>query len=135
MLVSCSPATAKTKIPVSPTVSIDSPTPTITLIPTLATATSTPDPRLPPERWQEWPVVPDRLSPAMLEVYKRGQELGNNQQAFSKIGDGGVSTVWFLSHYDLGPAYYDLGEYADLQPVIDYFAGSFGRLSLAAGRG
>jgi hypothetical protein len=71
----------------------------------------------------------------MLEVYKRGQELGNNPQAFSKIGDGGVSTVWFLSHYDLGPAYYDLGEYADLQPVIDYFAGSFGRLSLAAGRG
>ncbi len=71
----------------------------------------------------------------MLEVYRRGQELGNNPQAFSKVGDGGISTVWFLSHYDLGPEYYNLGDYSDLQPVIDYFAGSFGRLSLAAGRG
>lgn len=79
--------------------------------------------------------MPDWLSPAMLEVYRRGQELGNNPQAFSKVGDGGISTVWFLSHYDLDPAYYNLGEYADLQSAIDYFAGSFGRVSLAAGRG
>jgi hypothetical protein len=110
------------------------PTPTASPIPTRA-ASLTPDPRLLPERWQEWPVVPERVSPRTLEIYRRGLELGNNPQAFSKIGDGGSSSVWFLTHYDLGPAYYNLGAYSDLQPVIEDFAGSFGRTSLAAGRG
>jgi hypothetical protein len=108
--------------------SIPSPIPT-------QVASLTPDPRLPPERWQDWPVVPERVSPRTLEIYLHGLDLGNNPQAFSKIGDGGASTVWFLSQYDLGPAYYDLGAYSGLKPVIDYFAGSFGRTSLAAGSG
>jgi hypothetical protein len=117
-----------------PTLTVLLPTPTPSPTPTRA-ASLTPDPRLPPERWQEWPVVPERVSPRTLEIYRRGLELGNNPQAFSKIGDGGASTVWFLTHYDLGPAYYNLGAYSDLQQVIEYFAGSFGRTSLAAGRG
>ncbi|HEX7619972.1 MAG TPA: hypothetical protein VF359_02095 [Anaerolineales bacterium] len=98
-------------------------------------ASLTPDLRLPPDRWQEWPVVPEIISPRMLEIYQAGLVLGNNPRAFSKIGDGEASTVWFLTPYDLGPAYYNLGVYTDLQPVIEYFAGSFGRTSLAAGRG
>ncbi len=77
----------------------------------------------------------ERVSPRTLEIYRRGLELGNNPKAFSKIGDGGNSTVWFLTHYDLGLAYYNLGAYSDLQSVIEDFAGSFGRTSLAAGRG
>lgn len=117
-----------------PTETIVLTTPTTSPIPT-QTASLTPDPRLPPERWQEWPVVPEHVSPRTLEIYRRGLELGNNPQAFSKIGDGGASTVWFLTHYDLDPAYYNLGEYSDLKTVIEDFAGSFGRTSLAAGRG
>jgi hypothetical protein len=109
-------------------------TPTISPIPPRF-ASLTPDLRLPPERWQEWPVIPEPISPRMLEIYRRGLELGNNPRAFSKIGDGEASTVWFLTSFDLGPAYYNLGAFSDLQAVIDYFAGSFARTSLAAGRG
>lgn len=101
----------------------------------LEIATASPSFRLSPERWQEWTVVPEGLSQAMLEVYQHGLERGNNPQAFSKIGDGEISTVWFLCHYDLAPVNYNLGVYTDLQPIIDYFTGSFGRASLASGRG
>ncbi len=87
-----------------------------------------------PVAWQEWPVVP-AVRPEMLAVYQRGLELGNDPAAFSKIGDGEISTVWFLDHYDRGPSGYDLGEHTDLVPVIQHFAGSFGRVSLAAGGG
>jgi hypothetical protein len=112
------------------------PTLTATSTPTsLPTLTPTPDPRLPPERWQEWPVVPGWLSQAMLEVYQLGLVRGNSPQAFSKIGDGEISTVWFLTNFDLGAAYYNLGEHTELQPVIANFSGSFERVSLAAGSG
>jgi hypothetical protein len=80
-------------------------------------------------------VVPERISPSTLEIYRRGLDLGSNPQSFSKIGDGAASSVWFLTHYDLGPTFYSLGPFSDLQPVIEYFAGSFGRTSLGAGRG
>jgi len=99
------------------------------------TASLTPDPRLPPERWQEWPVVPERVSPRTMEIYRHGLELGNDPHAFSKIGDGGASTIWFLTNYDLAPDYYNLGAFSSLQAVIDQFTDSFGRTSLAAGRG
>jgi len=60
---------------------------------------------------------------------------GNNPQAFSKIGDGEISTEWFFTAFDLGEGYYDLGPYQDLRSVIDYFGGSFGRIGIAARRG
>jgi hypothetical protein len=103
--------------------------PTETLIPS-----STPDTRISPERWQEWPVVPI-IRPEMEAVYQRGKDLGNNPGAFSKIGDGEISTVWFLTQYDLGPDNYHLGAYADLETVIQIFTGSFSHIGLAAGRG
>jgi hypothetical protein len=70
-----------------------------------------------------------------LAIYRRGLALGNDPHAFSKVGDGEISTVWFLTDFDLGPSYYNLGPYTDLQPAIEYFAGSFGRRSQAARRG
>ena len=79
--------------------------------------------------------MPTTVSARTLEIYRLGQELGNNPQVFSKIGDGEISTAWFFVSYDLGPAYYDLGAYADLKSVVDYFSGSFGRSSMAARRG
>ncbi len=42
---------------------------------------------------------------------------------------------YFLADYDLGPDVYRLGDYADLQPTIDYFKNSFSRPSLAAKKG
>jgi hypothetical protein len=102
-------------------------TPTITAIPTIIPAISCED-------WQSWPVIPI-VSESTRELYQRGQESGNNPNAFSKVGDGEISTDWFFSAFDLGEGYYDLGPYQDLRPVIDHFRGSFGRIGMAARRG
>jgi hypothetical protein len=69
------------------------------------------------------------------ELYQRGQVSGNNSHAFSKIGDGEISTEWFFTVFDLGEAYYELGSYQDLRPVIDQFSGSFRRIGMSARRG
>ena len=111
------------------------PPPGATAAPTLAdTATSTPDLRLPPERWQEWPVIPT-LSARAQQILRDGVARGNNPRAFAKVGDCETITDWFLVDFDKGARFYDLGPYADLQPVIDYFAGSFQRKSAASMRG
>ena len=75
------------------------------------------------------------VSPAMRRVYELGQSLGNDPHAFSKIGDSETFTSWFLAPFDGHLATYDLGPYNELQPVIDYFQGSFARQSLAARQG
>jgi len=79
-------------------------------------------------------VVPN-LSPRIKEVYRQGLALGNNSHAFSKVGDCGSTPAWFLGDFDRGSQFYSLGEYAYLQPVIEYYAGSFLRTSLAAKSG
>ena len=84
--------------------------------------------------WQSWPVIPS-VSKAVGELYARGQASGNNPRAFSKIGNGEIATEWFFTAFDRGPDDYQLGSYQDLQPVIEYFAGSFGRIGIAARRG
>jgi hypothetical protein len=132
LLTACSPPAPLTATPVA--------TPTLSQAPSLTTtgtseATLTPDLRLPPERWQEWPVIPQWISPRMLEIYRLGQELGNDPHSFSKIGDGEISTAWFLISYDSEPSFFELGPYPELQPVIDMYSGSFGRSSKAARRG
>ena len=86
------------------------------------------------EEWQSWAVIPI-VSTTARDLYQRGQASGNNPRAFSKIGDGEISTDWFFSAFDLGEVYYDLGPYQDLRPVIDHFRGSFSRIGMAARRG
>jgi hypothetical protein len=84
--------------------------------------------------WQSLPVVPI-ISNSARKLYQRGQLNGNNAHAFSKIGDGEISAEWFLTAFELGKDYYDLGPYQNLDSVIEYFAGSFGRMGVAAKRG
>ena len=87
-----------------------------------------------PDGWKKLPVIPV-VSDAVLEIYQRGQELGNNPHAFSKIGDCGSTPAWFLGDFDRGPSYYRLGKYQNLDEVIQQFHGSFERTSLAARSG
>lgn len=87
-----------------------------------------------PDAWQSWDVLPT-LSPTALAIYQRGLTMGNNPHAFSKVGDGEISAAWFLTDFDLGPEFYDLGPYAGLETTIDYFGGSFSRQGMAAHRG
>lgn len=92
--------------------------------------TPTPDTRLPPERWQEWPVIPTP-SEAMRIIYRQGLAAGRNPQHFSKIGDCQNVDTYFLAVFD-HPGEYSLGaQYAYLQPTIDHFKGSWSRTSLA----
>lgn len=86
---------------------------------------------LAPDAWQKMPVIPEVSDTARL-IYQRGLQRGANPNAFSKIGDCESRTTWFLYDFDQGPKYYDLGPYTYLEPVIDHFKGSFGRLSQVA---
>jgi formylglycine-generating enzyme required for sulfatase activity len=90
---------------------------------------------LPSNFWMELPIIPDGISDRVREIYERGLSMGNNPNAFSKVGDCNSTNPYYLADYDLGPNVYDLGNYANLQPTIDYFSGSFGRTSLAAKQG
>jgi hypothetical protein len=76
------------------------------------------------------PVIPT-VSATARAIYQHGLELGNNPQAFSKVGDCQTSTDFFLVDFD-HPGTYRLGdEHAGLQATIDYYQGSFSRQSLA----
>ena len=70
------------------------------------------------------------LSQKAKAIYLRGQALGRDPHRFSKVGDCQNITTYFLSHFE-NPDLYRLGEFASLQPAIDWFMGSFARESLA----
>jgi LysM repeat protein len=63
------------------------------------------------------------------ETYARGQELGRNPRAFTTAGDSTTEIPFFLGRFDEGP--YDLGEYGYLQPVVDFYQGSFNHDSVS----
>ncbi len=81
--------------------------------------------------WQNLPVLPE-FNEHAVEILRAGIAAGHNPHAFSKVGDCDTSTAWYLQDYDRGPVYFNLGDYGSLQPVLDFFKGSFGRISLAA---
>lgn len=88
-----------------------------------------------PDFWKDLPVIPTGISDRVREIYQRGLEMGNDPNAFSKVGDCHSVNPYFLTDFDLGEGVYDLGDYASLQPTIDYFHGSFSRTSMAAKKG
>ncbi len=101
---------------------------------TLFPSTPTPDQRLKPEGWQEWPVIPVISTRAKL-LYQSGLIQGNNWQAFSKIGDCQNINSHFLAAFD-NPQLYKLGaRFEYLQPAIDHFKGMFNRESAAVRNG
>ena len=87
--------------------------------------TATPDNRIPPEDWQEWPIIPEVTDKAR-EIYQQGLDNGVNAQAFSKIGDCQNIKESFMGIYDLG-RYYLGSEQSGWQETIDNFAGFFNR--------
>ena len=93
--------------------------------------TATPKPPLEKDAWMQMPVVPTVVSDAMREVYQRGLEMGNDPTHFSVIGDCQNVSSYFLAVFEQ-PGEFNLGdEYAYLQPTIDYYQGSFSRVSVA----
>jgi len=93
--------------------------------------TATPKPPLAKDAWMQMPAVPASVSDSMRDLYQQGLALGNDPAHFSIIGDCQNVSSYFLSAFD-NPNDYSLGaEYAYLQPTIDYYQGSFSRISLA----
>jgi len=79
----------------------------------------------------QMPAVPTGVSSTMHEVYQRGLELGNDPTHFSIIGDCQNVSSYFLSVFE-NPDEYSLGEeYTYLQPTIEYYQGSYSRVSVA----
>jgi hypothetical protein len=110
------------------------PTPAESSIPGQATPESRNIPTLGPGDWKDLPIIPT-VSATALQIYQRGLESGEDPHAFSKVGDCGSTPSWFLGDFDRGPRYYSLGEYTNLEGVIQQYQGSFGRTSLAARAG
>jgi hypothetical protein len=83
------------------------------------------------DAWMQMPVVPTEVSAAMRDVYQRGLAQGNDPTHFSIIGDCQNVSSYFLSTFDK-PGDFSLGtQYTYLQPTIDYYQGSYSRVSLA----
>src|SRR5574341_580949 len=81
------------------------------------------------DAWMQLPAVPTSVSDEMREVYELGLILGNDPTHFSVIGDCQNVSSYFLAIFEK-PGQYSLGtEYAYLQPTIDYYKGSFSRVS------
>lgn len=78
-------------------------------------------------------VLPEAVRTNVMQIFLRGLELNRNPRAFSKLGDSTIENPFFLARFDDEP--YNLGEYGYLQSVIDFYAGSFGRESMAVKRG
>jgi hypothetical protein len=65
------------------------------------------------------PVITNAIRANMRVVFRRGKLLGNNPRVFSKVGDCHTDHPFFLEI--IGNGKYDLGQYATLQEVINYF--------------
>ena len=118
--------------PVTPLPSPPPPTASATAaFPTAIFSPTSPTP-LPRDFWQKLPVIPERISDRIREIYRLGLSLGNDPHIFSRIGDCVSAAPAFLVGFD---GNYNLGEYTYLQPAIDWYKGSFKRPSLAAKNG
>ena len=110
------------------------PAPTASSAPS-STPTAQPTATLGPDDWKNLPVIPS-VSQRAIQIYQKGQALGNDPKAFSKVGDCNSLSTRFLTYFDGDPGtYYNLESYSALQPVIDQFGGSFKRASQAVGDG
>jgi hypothetical protein len=74
-------------------------------------------------------ILPRPVQQAMSVVFYEGQAIGRVPKHFSKIGDSLIATPNSMTLFD--SSRYDLGDYDYLQPVIDYFDGSFARYGVS----
>ena len=90
------------------------------------TITPTEDTRLTPDDWQDWPVIPE-VTDTAREIYRKGIAMGNNQRAFSKVGDCQNVKQSFLGFFDHPGKYEGLTGIDDLHDTIENFQGYFDR--------
>jgi hypothetical protein len=74
--------------------------------------------------------MPPETAANVRAIFERGQAVGRDPRAFAKVGDSLVLTGHYLTRFDNGP--YNLGPYAALQPVVDWYSGSFARYGVSS---
>lgn len=74
-------------------------------------------------------VMPPETRDNVRRIYDRGQRLGRNPHAFSKLGDSVSLTSHYLARFAQGR--YNLGIYEGLQPTVDFYRRSFDRFGVA----
>ncbi|HSG45205.1 MAG TPA: hypothetical protein VLA72_18830 [Anaerolineales bacterium] len=104
--------------------------PSLTAPATTLPSSSMPKPPLEKNAWMDLPVIPANVYDSMREVYELRLAMSNDPKRFSVIGDCQNASSYFLSTFDK-PGDFRLGEYAVLQPTVEYYQGSFSRTSLA----
>ncbi len=108
--------------------------PTATIDPN---ATPTPTPTPPDNvngiKLDQFVIMPPAVLENVKQIFAKGQQLGNNAQRFSKVGDSIIEQPHYMVKFDTPD--YNLGQYAYLQDVLNYYRGSYGRDSLAVRRG
>jgi len=125
-------ATRPLATPAASATATDWPTATTTAIPSpTATGSPTPDPAafvngVPVEHFV---VMPPETVANVRRIFARGQELGRNPHAFSKVGDSISLTSHYFARFD--QERYNLGLYDGLQSTIDFYKDSFERFGMA----
>lgn len=80
-------------------------------------------------RLYQIPHVP-QISNAVVDIYERGQDMGNDPTVVTKVGDSNSVVRGYLPPAD--EVDYDMGAYDILEETIDYFGASFQTGSIAA---
>jgi hypothetical protein len=70
----------------------------------------------------DYPVLPDITPAQSTRLYAVFAASDNRAGAFAKVGDNAMRDPDFLAPFAAGA--YDLGDYADLQDTIEFFAGT-----------
>ena len=77
----------------------------------------------------EMPIIPT-ISDAMVDVFQRGQMVGNHANSITKVGDSLSASEQFISIFN--EENHILGPYAYLEPTLNFYAESTGNDNLAS---
>ncbi|MBN2387801.1 MAG: SGNH/GDSL hydrolase family protein [Anaerolineales bacterium] len=80
--------------------------------------------------WREVPIMPEEISPRVIEIYQDGQAQGRDPHHFSVIGDCQAIPFVFMGPFERGELAPDSAE-GYLWDAIDNFEGSFLRQGMA----
>jgi hypothetical protein len=98
------------------------------------TAARSATPTLAPDAWHSMPVIP-AVGDTTRRIYQTGLLLHNDPHAFSILGDCLSLPNSLFKNFGKDPEHYNLGNFTDLQPVLDWFHDSFNRQSISLGNG
>ena len=131
------PTATPTRVPATPTTVVVTATPSVPTATIDPNATPTPTPPPPDNvngiKLDQFVIMPPAVQANVKQIFAKGQQLGNNARHFSKVGDSIIEQPHYMVRFDT--PYYNLGQYAYLQDVLNNYRGSYGRDSLSVRRG